>query len=108
MTTWPLSELTVNELDGRVAPILLHTTFPLPQSPLVAMLMAGHQIGPNTEDYKYLLGLYEDIRENGVKNPDTIRISENNEIHDGHHRLSILFFLGEEAITLPDNQTVKK
>jgi len=101
----------------------------LPQSPLVLTLsgggkeifcdMASHiptrevkvemtdkEIN-NKTTYEKFLDLYEDVKKNGITDTSTILINEDNVIEDGHHRLAILFSLGEKEITLPDSQTVK-
>lgn len=102
----------------------------LPESPLVLTLLSGDKKNfddmathvptreikvemtdkeiNNKTTYERFLDLYKDIKNNGVKNTSTIRINENHMIEDGHHRLAILYSLGEKEITLPDSQTVKK
>ena len=61
----------------------------------------------NKTTYEKFMDLYEDVKKNGMKDTSTIWINENHMIEDGHHRLAILFFLGEKEVTLPDSQTVK-
>lgn len=137
-TTWPLSELKVSVLTnfgvvgaisgaGTVTGWVWQNLY-LPESPLVLTLLSGDKKKfddmathvpsrevqmtdkeiNNKTTYEKFLDLYEDIKNNGVKNTSTIRINENHMIEDGHHRLAILYSLGEKEITLPDSQTVKK
>ena len=116
MTTWDLTKLKVSVLDGSAVPTLRWQNLYLPESPLVLTLVAGplkEYIGTDNRDLlapclSDFLDSYEDIKNNGIKDTSTIRISEDYEIVDGHHRLAILLALGEKEITLPDNQTVKK
>jgi hypothetical protein len=119
MTTWDLAKLKVSVLDGSVVPILRWQNLYLSESPLVLTLVAGplkeftetinaNSVDPLAPNLRDFLKLYEDIKNNGIRNTSTIRIGEDYEIVDGHHRLAILLALGEKEITLPDDQTVKK
>jgi hypothetical protein len=64
----------------------------------------GGAYNPKEINYEGFMDLYEDIKENGIKDTSTIKIHKNYEhiIADGQHRLAILLYLGKKEITLPD------
>ena len=53
--------------------------------------------------YEGFMDLYEDVKENGIRDISTITINKNIDrtIGDGQHRLAILLHLGQRTITLP-------